>query len=162
MTVISQKRDFVFDFDSHVIAQRGEKYMTGNEYQKLAMRTNDHKATDRLLDKADMIDFFKQAKSGRDTENYDFGGILNSCLGLSGEVGEFNDMIKKWIFHEKQLDIDHAKKEAGDICWYLAMLCESFGWSLDEIMQMNVDKLKARYPEGFDIERANHRAEGDV
>lgn len=42
------------------------------------------------------------------------------------------------------------------------MLCESFGWSLDEIMQMNVDKLKARYPEGFDIERANHRAEGDV
>lgn len=60
------------------------------------------------------------------------------------------------------LDIDHAKKEAGDICWYLAMLCESFGWSLDEIMQMNVDKLKARYPEGFDIERANHRAEGDV
>lgn len=95
-------------------------------------------------------------------ESKDFGGILNACLGLSGEVGEFNDMIKKWIFHEKQLDIDHAKKEAGDICWYLAMLCESFGWSLDEIMQMNVDKLKARYPQGFDIERANHRAEGDV
>ena len=136
--------------------------MTGNEYQKLAMRTNDHKATDRLLDKAYMIDFFKQAKAGRDTENYDFGGILNSCLGLSGEVGEFNDMIKKWIFHEKKLDIDHAKKEAGDICWYLAMLCESFGWSLDEIMQMNVDKLKARYPQGFDIEKANNRAEGDV
>ena len=136
--------------------------MTGNEYQELAMRTNDHKATDRLLDKVDMIDFFKQAKAGRDTENYDFGGILNSCLGLSGEVGEFNDMIKKWIFHEKQLDIDHAKKEAGDICWYLAMLCESFGWSLDEIMQMNVDKLKARYPQGFDIERANNRADGDV
>lgn len=44
---------------------------------------------------------------------------------------------------------------------YLAMLCESFGWSLDEIMQMNVDKLKARYPEGFDIERAKHRAEGE-
>ena len=86
--------------------------MTGNDYQKLAMRTNDHKATERLLDKADMIDFFKQAKSGRDTENYDLGGILNACLGLSGEVGEFNDMIKKWIFHEKELDIEHAKKEA--------------------------------------------------
>ena len=136
--------------------------MTGNEYQALAMRTNGHKATDRLNDKIDMIDFFKQAKGGRNAENYDFGGIFNACLGLSGEVGEFNDMIKKWIFHEEQLDIDHAKKEAGDICWYLAMLCESFGWNLDEIMQMNVDKLKARYPEGFDIERANHRAEGDV
>ena len=136
--------------------------MTGNEYQTLAMRTNDHTATYRLLDKADMIDFFKQAKAGRDIENYDLGGILNACLGLSGEVGEFNDIIKKWIFHETQRDIDHAKKEAGDICWYLAMLCESFGWSLDEIMQMNVDKLKARYPQGFDIERANHRVEGDV
>ena len=136
--------------------------MTGNDYQKLAMRTNDHKATDRLLDNVDMIDFFKQAKAGRDIENYDFGGILNACLGLSGEVGEFNDMIKKWIFHEKELDVEHAKKEAGDICWYLAMLCESFGWNLDEIMQMNVDKLKARYPEGFDVDRANHRAEGDV
>ena len=55
--------------------------MTGNNYQKLAMRTNDHKATERLLDKADMIDFFKQAKAGRDIENYDFGGIFNACLG---------------------------------------------------------------------------------
>ena len=136
--------------------------MQGNEYQKLAMRTNDHRATARLLDKAEMIESFKQVKLGIDTENYDFGGILNACLGLSGEVGEFNDMIKKWIFHEKELDVEHAKKEAGDICWYLAMLCESFGWNLDEIIQMNVDKLKARYPEGFDVDRANHRAEGDV
>lgn len=136
--------------------------MTGTEYQKLAMRTNDGKATDRLNDKIDMIDFFKQAKGGRNAENYDIGGVFNACLGLSGEVGEFNDMIKKWVFHEKPLDIDHAKKEAGDICWYLAMICESFGWNLDEIMQMNVDKLKARYPEGFDTVRANNRCKGDV
>ena len=126
--------------------------MTGSEYQKLAMRTNDKKSNDRLFEMSASIH----------QECKDFGGILNTCLGLSGEVGEFNDMIKKWVFHEKDLDIEHAKKEAGDICWYLAMLCESFGWSLDEIMQMNVDKLKTRYPEGFDIERANHRAVGDV
>lgn len=123
--------------------------MTGRKYQKLAMRTNDNIATQRLVGKV-VID------------GVDIGGIFNACLGLSGEVGEFNDMVKKWVFHEKELDIDHAKKEAGDICWYLAMLCESFGWNLDEIMQMNVDKLKARYPEGFDIDRANHREEGDV
>lgn len=135
--------------------------MTGNEYQSLAMRTNDRKATERISDKLDLL---KSCKKNNITsvQDYDLGGIFNACLGLSGEVGEFNDIIKKRIFHEKQLDIDHAKKEAGDICWYLAMLCESFGWSLDEIMQMNVDKLKARYPQGFDIERANHRAEGDV
>ena len=133
--------------------------MTGKEYQKLSMRTNDGKSTRRLLDMAQDIKFENSCIC---FESKDFGGILNACLGLSGEVGEFNDMIKKWIFHEKPLDIEHAKKEAGDICWYLAMLCESFGWSLDEIMQMNVDKLKARYPEGFDIEKANNRTEGDV
>lgn len=123
--------------------------MTGNEYQELAMRTNDHKATQRLVGKV-VID------------NVDLGDIFNACIGLSGEVGEFNDMVKKWVFHEKELDIDHAKKELGDIAWYLAMACESFGWSLDEILQINIDKLKARYPEGFDVERANHRAEDDV
>lgn len=139
--------------------------MTGNEYQKLAMRTNDHKATERLLGNmmtCDMEYLTRQNLIAEDENHIDFGGVFNACLGLSGEVGKFNDMIKKWIFHEKPLDIDHAKKEAGDICWYLAMLCESFGWSLDEIMQMNVDKLKSRYPEGFDVERANHREEGDV
>lgn len=134
--------------------------MTGNEYQKLAMRTNDHKATQRLDSK--VYEFAIMDGDNLDDDELSIGGMLNACLGLSGEVGEFNDMIKKWIFHEKPLDVEHAKKEAGDICWYLAMLCESFGWSLDEIMQMNVDKLKARYPEGFDVERANHRAEDDV
>lgn len=137
--------------------------MTGNQYQKLAMRTNDYKATDRLLENMLTCDAkYLLQQNLIDEQQKDIGGIFNACLGLSGEVGEFNDMVKKWVFHKKPLDIDHAKKEAGDICWYLAMLCESFGWSLDEIMQMNVDKLRARYPEGFDIERANHRAEDDV
>ena len=121
--------------------------MQGAEYQALAMRTNDKKSTDRLLNK---INDLKIGNHCGDTPEIELGGVLNAALGLSGEVGELNDMLKKWIFHEKQLDIDHAKKEAGDICWYLAMLCESFGWNFDEIMQINIDKLKARYPEGFD------------
>ena len=87
---------------------------------------------------------------------------MGACLGLAGEVGEFNDMIKKWVFHEKELDMEHAKKEMGDVLWYVAMMCESFGWNMGEIMQMNVDKLKARYPEGFDVTRANNRANDDV
>ena len=137
--------------------------MTGNEYQNLAMRTNDHKATDRLRAKMEGFCLEKRcSEPDAEIRTSDFGGILNACLGLSGEVGEFNDMVKKWVFHEQELDIDHAKKELGDIAWYLAMACDSFGWNLDEILQMNVDKLKARYPEGFDTDRANHRAEGDV
>lgn len=136
--------------------------MTGLEYQKLAMRTNDGKATERLLDKYDMIDFFRQAKADKPCENYDLGGILNGCLGLSGEVGEFNDMVKKWIFHEKPFDPDHAMKELGDVLWYVAMICHSFGWNMNAIMQMNIDKLKARYPEGFDPDKSLHRKTGDV
>lgn len=136
--------------------------MNGNEYQKLAMRTNDGKATDRLNDKIEMIEFFKDAKAGRPAEKYDLGGIFNAAFGLSGEVGEFNDMLKKWVFHEKELDVVHAKKELGDIMWYVAMMCHSFGWELDEILQMNVDKLKARYPQGFDVALANNRKDGDI
>lgn len=92
----------------------------------------------------------------------DIGLVLNSSLGLSGEVGELNDIIKKWIFHQKELDKLHVQKEIGDICWYIAGMCEAFGFDFDNIMQMNIDKLKARYPEGFDVAKANNRKEGDI
>lgn len=133
--------------------------MQGNEYQKLAMRTNDKRSTDRLLNK---INDLKIGNRGEDTPEIELGGVLNAALGLSGEVGELNDMLKKWIFHEKQLDTEHLKREIGDIYWYLALICDSFELNLDEIMQINIDKLKARYPKGFDTYRANHRQAGDV
>lgn len=126
--------------------------MTGNEYQKLASRTNDGFATSRLMTK--MIE--------HEDWLIDIGGVLNACLGLAGEVGELNDMIKKWVFHEKELDETHLKKELGDVMWYVAMMCQSMGWELDDVMQINIDKLIARYPEGFDVDRANHREAGDV
>ena len=137
--------------------------MQGKEYVKLAMRTNDRKATDRLEEQI-WINYFmdKDGYMILDEDGIDLGGVFNACLGLSGEVGELNDMIKKWIFHEKPFDEVHAKKELGDVLWYVAMMCHSFGWDLDEIMQMNVDKLKARYPKGFSTELANNRKEGDV
>lgn len=124
--------------------------MTPNEYQELAMRTNDGNANCRL----------RQAQV--DNIEYDLGGIFNACLGLSGEVGEFNDMIKKWVFHGKELDVEHLKKECGDILWYIAMMCHSFNWNMEEIMEMNIEKLKSRYPYGFDTVLANHRKENDV
>lgn len=90
------------------------------------------------------------------------GGIINGLFGLSGEVGELTDMVKKWIFHESNFDEEHAKKELGDVMWYVAMICESFNWSLDEIMQMNIEKLEKRYPDGFDVIKANNRSPEDV
>lgn len=127
--------------------------MTGNEYQMYATRTNDGDSTLRLKVAIDEADRYKFP---------DVGDIVNGCLGLSGEVGEFNDMIKKWIFHQKPLDHSHAKKEIGDILWYIAMICHGFKWDMDNIMQINIDKLRARYPFGFDIDRANNRGESDV
>lgn len=127
--------------------------MEAKEYQNLAMRTNDGKGTERLLDWTN-VDANGKIK--------DLGGLLNGCLGLSGEAGELNDLVKKWIFHKKPLDREHMKKEIGDVCWYIADICHSMGFDLGEIFQMNIDKLKAKYPEGFSEQRANNRSEGDI
>lgn len=126
--------------------------MTGNEYQEQAMRTNDGHAQDRLADR--MLAGIMHKK--------DVAGLINGLMGLTGEAGELTDLFKKWIFHNAQLDEEHAKKEVGDVCWYIAMICHSMGWDMDEIIQMNIEKLKARYPEGFDTEKSNHRKEGDI
>lgn len=117
--------------------------MNASEYQELAMRTNDGKATWRL--------------SNLTAKGEYTGEVLNACLGLSGEVGEFNDMIKKWIFHEKDLDVNELEKELGDVIWYVAMCCDVFGWDMSEVMEKNIEKLKKRYPDGFDVVRANNR-----
>lgn len=132
--------------------------MNGKDYVGYAMRTNDGKSSDRVIEKINNNQFV----SGEDLIIPDVGGVLNGCLGLAGEAGETLDMIKKWVFHEKDLDMEHFKKELGDVMWYVAMICKSMEIDMDEVLQMNVDKLKARYPEGFDVERANNRAEGDV
>ena len=83
-------------------------------------------------------------------------------LGLTGEAGEVSDLVKKGIFHEKGIDQEHFKKEFGDVMWYVDMICQSCGFDLDEIMELNVEKLKARYPEGFDTYLANHKKDGDI
>lgn len=129
--------------------------MKASEYQKKAMRTNDG------MSGARMMSLFTDLM-GDESHNIDLFGVMNGCLGLAGESGETLDMIKKWAFHEKPLDIEHFKKELGDVLWYVAMICESFGFDMDEIMQMNIDKLEARYPDGFDTDRSNNRQDGDV
>ena len=124
--------------------------MTGNEYQQLAMRTNDGLNTTRLTNAISNCHTITIAQ------------LINGVLGLTGESGEVSDLIKKGIFHEKGIDFEHLKKELGDCMWYLAMICEACDFTMDDVMQTNVDKLKARYPEGFDTYRANHREVGDI
>lgn len=133
--------------------------MDANEYVKLAMRTNDGKCSGKCVKAITQT----MKSDGSVYDNFiDFGGVLNACLGLSGEIGEVTELIKKYIFHEKRFDDIHLKKEIGDVMWYIALLCSSLRYDLDEIMQMNIDKLQACYPDGFDVIRANNRVEGDI
>ena len=108
--------------------------MNVSEYQALALRTMNPGLTKREM-------------------------LINSMMGLCGESGEAIDLVKKHLFHGHKLDKDKLVKELGDIAWYLAEAAESLDVPLEEILHKNIEKLKKRYPEGFDAERSVHRAE---
>lgn len=83
-------------------------------------------------------------------------------LGLAGEAGEFADHMKKVVYHGQELDPEVAKKELGDVLWYLAFAARTIGSSLQEVLEANVKKLEARYPGGvFDPERAHAQGTPD-
>lgn len=88
--------------------------------------------------------------------------ILNGAMGLCGESGEIIDLLKKNMFQGHDIDNEHLAKECGDVLWYLAVLAKGLGYDLDEIAEMNVEKLRKRYPDGFEVEKSLHRAEGDI
>ena len=100
------------------------------------------------------------------TDDADVPRLLTAALGLSAEAGEFTEVVKKIILQGKPYNEDnifHMKRELGDICWYLAQACMALDTTFDEIIEMNVDKLKARYPGGeFDVHKSENRKDGDV
>ena len=106
--------------------------MTGNEYQRLAMTT------------------LNPALSKRDV-------LINGVMGLCGESGEAIDIVKKHLHQGHELDKEKLIKELGDIAWYLAETAYALDVDLDEVLEKNIAKLKARYPEGFDTEKSIHR-----
>ena len=112
--------------------------MTINEYQTAALRTAQ---TDKLT--ANEL-------------------LLNAALGLCGESGEVADLVKKHSFQGHDLDFEHIAKELGDISWYLAVGAYAIGLDLESIFRMNIEKLEARYPDGFSTDRSLHRDKNDV
>lgn len=111
--------------------------MTGNEYQKLAERTMDFKN----LTPAEFE--------------------MHALHGMVGEIGELHSIYQK-VYQGHHFDDGHAMKEVGDLLWFVAEFCTSRGWTMEEVMQTNIDKLTARYPEGFDSQHSLFRAEGDI
>ncbi len=108
--------------------------MTINEYQVLALTT------------------LNPALSEKDV-------LINGVMGLYGEAGEAIDLVKKHLAQGHELDRENLAKELGDVAWYLAETARAIGYDLETILQMNIDKLKARYPEGFSSERSIGRKE---
>ena len=92
--------------------------------------------------------------------------LLTAALGLTAESGEFSEVEKKIILQGKPYNEDnvfHMKRELGDICWYIAQACMALDITFDEIIEMNVDKLKKRYPGGeFNVHQSENRKEGDL
>ena len=92
--------------------------------------------------------------------------LMTAALGLTAESGEFTEVVKKILFQGKpynEENVFHMKRELGDICWYLAQAFMALDTNFDEILDMNVEKLGARYPEGtFDAYYSENRKEGDL
>ena len=111
--------------------------MTINEYQELAMTTLNLELTKKDV-------------------------LINSVMGLCGESGEAIDIVKKWMAQGHELDKEHLTKKLGDIAWYLAEAATALEIPLDDILQANIDKLKKRYPDGFDAQKSLVRLQGDL
>ena len=110
--------------------------MTLNEYQELAARTINPKLMSRQK-------------------------IFHALFGIASEVGELSGLFQKKL-QGHDIDEEHLMKECGDILWMLAELLTAKGYTLDDVARMNIAKLKARYPDGFDTEHSLHRGAGDV
>lgn len=121
-----------------------------NRYQAEAMRTCsiDYTSEDRMTN-ALQLSADHQAM------------LMHAALGLSSEAGEVAGILQK-IYQGHSFDRVHLAKELGDVLWMVAEACEALGMQLSSVAEMNITKLRARYPHGFDPECSLHRAEGDI
>ena len=92
--------------------------------------------------------------------------LMTGAIGIASEGGEFAEIVKKCVFQGKPLDADtqfHIKRELGDIMWYWTNSCRALGLDPNDVIQENVNKLKARYPGGeFDAHYSENRKDGDL
>ena len=158
-----------------MIALRIKKEILPDNYIKFTM------TEDKVIDTDKYIEFVRQTTSpassnysqllARMTEleannDVDVPRLLTAALGIGAEAGEFTEVVKKVFLQGKAYNQEtefHLKRELGDIFWYLAQACMALDTNFEEILQMNYDKLSARYPEGsFDVYRSENRVEGDL
>ena len=91
--------------------------------------------------------------------------LLTAALGICAEGGEFTEVVKKCLFQGKPMDehtVYHLKSELGDVMWYISQACIALDTSIEDVIYMNIEKLEARYPDGFESFRSENRSEGDI
>ena len=101
------------------------------------------------------------AKRTMNKSLFEYQNELHALHGLASEVGEIHALYQK-VYQGHVFDKAHLQKEIGDLLWFIAELCTINDFKLSDVAQMNIDKLKARYPEGFEISRSLHRKNGDI
>ena len=98
-------------------------------------------------------------------QDFDTHRFLTAALGMSAEAGEFTEIIKKIVFQGKPVNDEnlfHLKRELGDVMWYISQACIALDTSIEDVIYMNIEKLEARYPDGFESFRSENRSEGDI
>ena len=98
-------------------------------------------------------------------DNMNLPRVMTSAIGMLAESGEFTEVLKKMVFQGKEFNEEnrfHMKRELGDILWYWIQGCIALGYTPDEVMDENIKKLEARYPNGFEVARSESRQEGDI
>lgn len=116
--------------------EKMEEEMTLSQYQILAGRTINHS-----------LSHLEQR--------------MHALHGMVGEIGEIHSIFQK-VYQGHDMSDEHLKKELGDLLWFIAEFCTANGWSMDAVANMNIEKLKARFPKGFEADKSLHRASGDI
>ena len=136
-----------------------KKVIDSNKYIDFVRQTTSPASTNY----ADLLSRFSQLEVESDV---DVPRLLTAALGITAEAGEFTEVVKKIFLQGKSYNeesVFHMKRELGDIMWYIAQACMALDTNFREIMEMNYEKLSARYPEGaFDVYRSENRVEGDL
>lgn len=137
--------------------------MTANEYQKEALKYLIPKElyAQRVPDSVIAL-YAALGAITNPNENISSVKLLEGTMGLVGEAGEIDEIMKKALFQGHQLDREHIALELGDTAWYLALAADAIGYDLETILKKNLEKIKERYPDGFEYIKSINRREGDI
>jgi len=159
MTISIEKETLEDGTLKFTMTENTKKVIDSDKYIEFVRQTTSPASSDY----AELLSRFSQLEVQSDV---DVPRLLTAALGITAEAGEFTEVVKKIFLQGKpysEESVFHMKRELGDIMWYIAQACMALDTNFREIMEMNYEKLSARYPEGaFDVYRSENRVEGDL